>query len=89
MRKNFGKSTAYSCITNLFTEFKLSFSQVFLNKWNLWVFINCYGKVRPKKKFTYRVKILVARLCVLPKRNPRIKQKLRGAVAGKKEHTEG
>ena len=30
-----------------------------------------YGKQRGKKKFSYRVNILTAKLCLLPNRNPR------------------
>ena len=69
--KNFGESTAYSCRTNLFAELQHSFSKVILNQLNLWLFINCYGKVGEKKKFTYRVNFFATKLCILPNRNPR------------------
>ena len=70
-KKNLGESTAYSCRANLFAEFQHSFSKVILNQLNLWLFINCYGKVGEKKKFTYRVNFFATKLCILPNRNPR------------------
>ena len=58
------------------------------------------GKMRGKKMFTSRVKIVAAKLCILPSRNPQncvkstirieylIKQKPRCALADKQVRTE-
>ena len=94
--KNFGESTAYSCRTNLFAEFQHSFSKVILNQLNLWLFINCYGKVGEKKSLP-----TVSNFCHKtvyfteqePTKHPirteyPIKQKPRDALARKKESTE-